>query len=145
MRCLTQGEKEAREIGMSCPECGEGQVVERKGRWGRFFYGCRRYPDCKFTAYSKPIAGPCPDCGRSYLLEKETKKEGLVVFCGNEACHYKRDARPAQPERHAGSPLTLITDGIAGNDRGRRSRRLRGRVAARQARRRRSISSRCGR
>ena len=35
---------------------------------------------------------PCPDCGRAYLLEKETKKEGKVVFCGNEACHYRREA-----------------------------------------------------
>ncbi len=90
--CKYIKKKEARDIGMSCPECGEGQVVERKGRWGRFFYGCRRYPECKFTAYSKPISGPCPDCGRSYLLEKETKKEGPIVFCGNEACHFKRDA-----------------------------------------------------
>jgi DNA topoisomerase-1 len=90
--CKYVKKKEARLIGMSCPDCGEGQVVERKGRWGRFFYGCNRYPDCKFTAYNKPIAGPCPDCGRSYLLEKETKKEGRVVFCGNEACHYRRAA-----------------------------------------------------
>ena len=90
--CKYVKKKEAREIGILCPECGQGQVVERKGRWGRFFYGCRRYPECKFTAYHKPIAEPCPDCGRSYLLEKETKKEGRVVFCSNEACHYKREA-----------------------------------------------------
>ena len=90
--CKYVKKKEARLIGMSCPDCGQGQVVERKGRWGRFFYGCNRYPECKFTAYNKPIAGPCPDCGRSYLLEKETKKEGRVVFCGNEACHYRRAA-----------------------------------------------------
>jgi DNA topoisomerase I len=90
--CKYIKKKEAREIGLLCPDCGEGQVVERKGRWGRFFYGCRRYPDCKFTAYHKPIPEPCPDCGRPYLLEKETKKEGRVVFCGNEACHYKRAA-----------------------------------------------------
>jgi DNA topoisomerase-1 len=90
--CKYIKKKEAREIGLLCPECGQGQVVERKGRWGRFFYGCRRYPECKFTAYHKPIAEPCPDCGRAYLLEKETKKEGKVVYCGNEACHYKRAA-----------------------------------------------------
>ena len=90
--CKYIKKKEAREIGLLCPDCGQGQVVERKGRWGRFFYGCKRYPDCKFTQYNKPIAEACPDCGRSYLLEKETKKEGRVVFCGNEACHYKRDA-----------------------------------------------------
>jgi DNA topoisomerase-1 len=90
--CKYVKKKEAREIGLLCPDCGQGQVVERKGRWGRFFYGCKRYPECKFTAYHKPIPEACPDCGRPYLLEKETKKEGKVVFCGNEACHYKREA-----------------------------------------------------
>jgi len=90
--CKYIKKKEAREIGMVCPDCGQGQIVERKGRWGRFFYGCKRYPECKFTLYNMPIAGPCPDCGRAYLLEKETKKEGKVVFCGNEACHYRRAA-----------------------------------------------------
>ena len=90
--CKYIKKKEAKEIGLVCPECGQGQVVERKGRWGRSFYGCKRYPECKFTAYHRPISEPCPDCGRPYLLEKETKKEGKVVFCGNEACHYKREA-----------------------------------------------------
>jgi DNA topoisomerase I len=90
--CKYIKKKEAKEIGLLCPECSQGQVVERKGRWGRSFYGCRRYPECKFTAYHRPISEPCPDCGRPYLLEKETKKEGKVVFCGNEACHYKREA-----------------------------------------------------
>jgi len=90
--CKYIKKKEAREIGLLCPECGLGQVVERKGRWGRSFYGCKRYPECKFTAYHLPIAEPCPDCGRAYLLAKETKKEGKVIYCGNEACHYKREA-----------------------------------------------------
>ena len=90
--CKYIKKKEAREIGLLCPDCGQGQVVERKGRWGRSFYGCRRYPECKFTAYHKPVAEPCPDCGRAFLLEKETKKEGKVVFCGNESCHFKRQA-----------------------------------------------------
>jgi DNA topoisomerase-1 len=90
--CKYIKKKEAREIGLLCPDCGQGQVVERKGRWGRAFYGCKRYPECKFTAYHRPLAEACPDCGRAYLLEKETKKEGKVIFCGNEACHYKRAA-----------------------------------------------------
>jgi DNA topoisomerase-1 len=90
--CKYIKKKEARDIGLVCPDCNQGQVVERKGRWGRFFYGCRRYPDCRFTEYHKPIAEPCPECGRSYLLEKETKRDGRVIFCGNESCHYKRQA-----------------------------------------------------
>jgi DNA topoisomerase-1 len=89
--CKYIRKKEAVEIGMACPDCGKGQVVERKGRWGRPFYGCRRYPDCRFTAHNRPVARPCPECGRAYLLEKETKKEGRLLFCGNEACHYKTD------------------------------------------------------
>jgi DNA topoisomerase-1 len=90
--CKYIKKKEAREIGLPCPECGQGQVVERKGRWGRSFYGCSRYPECKFTAYHRPLPEACPECGRPYLLEKVTKKEGRVIFCGNEACHYKREA-----------------------------------------------------
>ena len=90
--CKYIKKKEAKEIGMSCPECGQGAVVERKGRWGRSFYGCKRYPECKFTAYNRPLSEPCPDCGRAWLLEKETKKEGKVVFCSNESCHFKRQA-----------------------------------------------------
>lgn len=96
-QCKYIKKKEAKEIGLVCPECSQGQVVERKGRWGRSFYGCRRYPDCKFTAYHRPLPEPCPDCGRAYLLEKtsvnrKTKEETVVVFCGNEACHYQRAA-----------------------------------------------------
>jgi DNA topoisomerase-1 len=94
--CKYIKKKEAREIGLLCPECGQGQVVERKGRWGRMFYGCRRYPECRFTAYHKPLAEPCPKCGRAYLLEKDTKKDGLVVFCDNEGCGYERTPEGAE-------------------------------------------------
>ena len=90
--CKHIKKKETQEVGLLCPECHQAPVVERKGRWGRSFYGCRRYPECRFTAYHRPIPEPCPDCARPYLLEKETKKEGKVVFCGNEACHFKRQA-----------------------------------------------------
>jgi DNA topoisomerase I len=90
--CRYIKKKENTEIGLLCPECNQGQVLERKGRWGRSFYGCRRYPQCRFTTYHRPIPEPCPECARPYLLEKETKKEGKVVFCGNEDCPLKRPA-----------------------------------------------------
>ena len=73
--CKYIKKKEAKKIGLTCPECNQGEVVERKGKWGRSFYGCTSYPECKFTAYHRPIAEPCPDCGRPYLLVKETKKK----------------------------------------------------------------------
>jgi DNA topoisomerase-1 len=90
--CRYIKKKDDTDIGLLCPECNQGQILERKGRWGRPFYGCRRYPECRFTAYHRPIPEPCPECARPYLLEKETKKEGKVVFCGNEECHFKRQA-----------------------------------------------------
>jgi DNA topoisomerase-1 len=90
--CKYVKKNEAREIGVVCPDCGQGQLVERKGRWGRFFYGCRRYPECRFTAQHRPLAEPCPDCGRAYLLQKESKRLGRVVFCGNDGCDYERAA-----------------------------------------------------
>jgi DNA topoisomerase I len=90
--CKYVKKKEGKEVGLLCPDCHQAPVVERTGRWGRSFYGCRRYPECRFTAYHRPIPEPCPDCARPYLLEKETKKEGKVVFCGNEECHFKRQA-----------------------------------------------------
>jgi DNA topoisomerase-1 len=88
--CKYIKKKEAKQIGIDCPECGQGRVVERAGRWGRSFYGCSRYPECRFTAHAKPVLEPCPECGRAYLLEKETKKEGRFLFCANEACSHKR-------------------------------------------------------
>ena len=90
--CKYIKKKEAKEIGLALPRVRAGPGGRAQGTLGPLFYGCKRYPECKFTAYHKPIPEPCPDCGRPYLLEKETKKEGKVVFCGNEACHYKRDA-----------------------------------------------------
>ncbi len=55
-------------IGMICPKCEEGDVVRRKTRKGRTFYGCSRYPDCDFTSWKKPIPIPCPDCGGTLVI-----------------------------------------------------------------------------
>jgi len=50
------------EIGVKCPLCG-GNVVQRRSKRGRIFYGCDNYPDCKFVSWNKPIDQKCPDCG----------------------------------------------------------------------------------
>jgi len=77
-----------KEVGVACPKDG-GAVVERRSKRGRTFYGCDNYPKCDFVLWNKPIARPCPKCKAPYLLEKRTKREGDVVFCGNEACGFK--------------------------------------------------------
>ena len=81
-------------IGVKCPLCKEGDLVEKKARKGNTFYGCGNYPKCKFTSAGKPLAEKCPSCGSEYLVEK-TLKAGPVVACPNKECDYERAAEPA--------------------------------------------------
>jgi DNA topoisomerase-1 len=76
-------------IGVKCPNCSEGEVVERRSKRGKTFYGCNRYPDCDFVAWGKPIPEKCPDCGSSYLIEKYPKA-GPVAQCPNGECKFKK-------------------------------------------------------
>jgi DNA topoisomerase-1 len=62
--------------GVRCPACAEGELVERRSKRGRLFYGCNRYPDCEFVSWNKPVDRPCPRCGK-LLVEKKGKKEGI--------------------------------------------------------------------
>ncbi|SEM73641.1 DNA topoisomerase I [Terribacillus saccharophilus] len=74
-----------KKIGVTCPKCKEGEVVERKSKKNRVFYGCDRYPDCDFLSWDKPISRPCPKC-TSMLVEKKAKK-GTQITCSS--CDYK--------------------------------------------------------
>jgi DNA topoisomerase I len=76
-------------IGVKCPLCKEGDLVEKRARKGNTFYGCSRYPKCKFTSASKPIAEKCPKCGHEYLVER-IRKDGVVIACPNKECDYER-------------------------------------------------------
>jgi DNA topoisomerase-1 len=82
-------------IGVPCPNCSQGDVVERRSKRGKTFYGCSRYPDCDFVAWGKPMAEKCPDCGSSYLIEKWLKA-GPVAQCPNGECKYKRPLPQAE-------------------------------------------------
>jgi DNA topoisomerase-1 len=81
-------------IGVKCPLCKEGDLVEKKARKGNTFYGCSNYPKCKFTAANKPIAEKCPSCGNEFLVEKFLKA-GPVVACPNKECDFERPGEPA--------------------------------------------------
>lgn len=76
-----------KKIGVMCPTCGKGEVVERKTKKNRLFYGCERYPDCDFSSWDKPIGRGCPKCDE-YLVEKRTRKQ-TQVKCSN--CDYKEE------------------------------------------------------
>ncbi len=75
--------------GVPCPKDG-GDIVERKSRRGKVFFGCANYPDCDFTLWNRPLAEKCPDCGAPYLVEKVTKRHGRQLVCNNDDCSYVR-------------------------------------------------------
>ncbi|MBK3494402.1 type I DNA topoisomerase [Viridibacillus sp. YIM B01967] len=72
-------------IGVTCPTCKEGEIVERKSKTKRIFFGCNRYPECDFVSWDKPISRPCPKCSE-LLVEKKLKK-GVQIQCTK--CDYK--------------------------------------------------------
>jgi DNA topoisomerase-1 len=78
--------------GLMCPKDADkgGEVVERKSRRGKAFFGCSNYPDCDFVLWNRPIVEPCPKCNAPYLVEKITKKHGRQLLCHNEDCDYAR-------------------------------------------------------
>jgi DNA topoisomerase-1 len=78
--------------GVMCPKDGDkgGEIVERKSRRGKVFFGCSNYPDCDFVLWNRPVNEKCPKCGAPYLIEKTTKKHGRQVLCNNEDCDYAR-------------------------------------------------------
>jgi DNA topoisomerase-1 len=83
--------------GVVCPKDG-GDIVERKSRRGKVFYGCANYPKCDFTLWNKPVLEPCPKCGWKFLTEKITKRHGRQLVCANDACDYVRSEELAVAE-----------------------------------------------
>jgi DNA topoisomerase-1 len=75
--------------GLVCPKDG-GDVVERKSRRGKVFFGCANYPDCDFVLWNRPVLEPCPQCGEKFLIEKITKRHGRQLLCHKEECDYVR-------------------------------------------------------
>jgi len=88
--------------GVNCPECKEGELLERRSRRGKVFFGCGRYPKCKFASWDKVVAQPCPSCGSAYLVEKVTKRDGARWQCPNKECGFQMPVDetkiPAAPE-----------------------------------------------
>jgi len=76
-------------IGMTCPQCGKGDIIERRSKRGKTFFGCNQYPECDFVAWNRPIAEECPQCKGKYLVEKRLKK-GVFAACPNAECKYTR-------------------------------------------------------
>jgi DNA topoisomerase-1 len=74
-------------IGIKCPLCA-GDVVPRRTKTKRLFYGCGEYPKCTFVTWNKPVKKDCPQCQAVFLVEKYSKTEGMTYACIKEGCGY---------------------------------------------------------
>jgi len=68
-------------MGVACPKCKDGEIVERRSKRNRAFYGCSKYPDCDFVSWNKPIAKECPNGDSAYLEHKYSAKKGNYLQC----------------------------------------------------------------
>ena len=75
-------------IGVKCPKCG-GEIVEKKTKKGRRYYGCENNPQCDFMSWSRPVEKKCPNCG-GYMVEKGSK-----LVCADEHCGYVESKKSA--------------------------------------------------
>ncbi len=82
--------------GVTCPDCREGEILEKRSRGGRTFFSCNRYPKCRFATWERPIPEPCPECQAPFVVEKTTKKAGTVRRCLSEGCKYSETVAEAE-------------------------------------------------
>ncbi|MGD1045780.1 MAG: type I DNA topoisomerase [Bacteroidota bacterium] len=69
-------------MGIKCPKCKEGELIERKTKKGkRTFYGCSKYPNCDFASWDKPVAQACTYCGNEYVVTKYSQAKGEYIIC----------------------------------------------------------------
>ncbi|HUH11811.1 MAG TPA: type I DNA topoisomerase [Longimicrobiales bacterium] len=81
--------------GLTCPECGKGEVAEKQTRRGKLFWGCTRYPDCQWSTWDRPVPVPCETCGNPYVVAKSTKAKGDFLRCPSCKAEYQTDYAPA--------------------------------------------------
>jgi DNA topoisomerase I len=87
--CKYIKKKKTEDTGLACPtDCG-GTILKRETKRGRFFYGCSRFPKCRFATWDEPVKQPCPKCGKPFVLRKSNKKEGTFLHCQDENCGWK--------------------------------------------------------
>ncbi len=77
-------------VGVKCPDCGVGDILEKKSRRGKVFFSCSQYPRCTFASWDRPLPEPCPQCSAPFLVEKVTKRWGRQIKCPQKDCKYKR-------------------------------------------------------
>ena len=88
---LASPEKKSQSTHIDCPECHQGHLVERQSRYGKLFYACDKFPQCRFAVNNKPVVGVCQQCGFGLLLEKKLVS-GIKLQCADRKCNAYQDA-----------------------------------------------------
>jgi len=91
-------------IGVKCPKCG-ADILERKSKTGKVFYGCERYPDCDYTTWDKPLNEECPEC-KHMMVEHVERNGSKRKFCSNPECS---KARPVYASKTAAAKKATAT------------------------------------
>ena len=81
--------KMEKKLGIPCPECKQGELVEKRSKQKRPFYGCNRYPDCNFALWQKPTGVTCPTCESLLVFAAKEK-----VKCSSKTCDYETSIEP---------------------------------------------------
>jgi DNA topoisomerase-1 len=87
-------------LGVTCPKCGTGDIVERRSKRGRNFYGCNRYPDCDFVLWNKPTGEQCPRCKSPLVSQRGT------IACSKKECPFEPNEAPAPSRSVEAEPNT---------------------------------------
>ncbi|OGI02524.1 MAG: hypothetical protein A2Y25_07055 [Candidatus Melainabacteria bacterium GWF2_37_15] len=98
LSCTNENCKHRKKIikktGVNCPEKGcKGELIQRKSRYGKIFYGCSSYPDCKFVLWNEPNGEKCPECNS--LLVNKYLKRGNKVACSKKECKFEKPMEEA--------------------------------------------------
>ncbi len=86
------------DTGVECPECKQATMLKRKSRYGKIFYSCARYPDCKYACWNYPLVEPCPKCHWPILSIKVTKRRGVEKVCPQKECGFTEPYTGEIPE-----------------------------------------------
>lgn len=81
-------ENTKKEQSIACPSCKSGHLIQRQSRFGKTFYACDNYPDCKYAVNDKPIAEACPECQWPITVERKTNT-ALRLICPKKSCGYR--------------------------------------------------------
>lgn len=81
-------------VGVQCPQCGEGEIVVRRSKKGRTFYGCSRYPDCGFVSWERPTGERCPQCGGVLVVTVRRGQE--TIRCNSCSYQPAEEAAPVE-------------------------------------------------